>query len=78
MSADPWDIAIVRATRIGHEGPEVWRAWASRRAPLGFHTIAEGPEAAVRAAAARWRAPVAVVVPAETRAVQVGLFGGGR
>lgn len=73
MSA-PWDIVVCRARRIGHEGPEVWRAWASRRAPLGFHPIAEGEEAAVRAAAARWREPVVVVAPVEVRAVQVGLF----
>ena len=77
MSA-PWDIVVCRARRLGHEGPEVWRAWAPRRSPLGFLAIAEGEEGAVRRAAVKWREPVAVVAPAEARAVQVGLFGGGR
>lgn len=74
----PWSVAVMRVRRVGHEGPELWRAAASRRSPLGWHAIAEGEEASVRAAAARWREPAAVVAPAEVRAVQVGLFGGGR
>ena len=77
MSA-PWDIVVCRARRLGHEGPEVWRAWASRRSPLGFLAIAEGEEGAVRRAAVKWREPVAGKVAAVVEPVQVGLFGGGR
>lgn len=77
MSA-PWDIVVCRARRLGHEGPEVWRAWASRRSPLGFLAIAEGEEEAVRRAAVKWREPVARKVAAVVEPVQVGLFGGGR
>ena len=75
MSA-PWSIAVVRVGYVGSQGPELWRAWASRREPVGWHLIAEGAEDVVRAAAARWRAPAARKVAVVVEPVQVGLLGG--
>lgn len=83
MSA-PWEVAVVRVTRIGHEGPELWRAWASRVEVAGetrvadFRSIAEGAEDVVRAAAGKWRRPRAMTATIVAEEAQVAPLRGER